>query len=203
MRVSVGTPRCLCGNSLSHFISSCSPLCEVLTQVTSTLSEALLVFRQIQQTHLFTNLLTVDYSASCDWVLLFSSFASEWVRFRAVVAEVFCRKLCVYLVCDRSQGDGWHNGVYLHSHSLTLPSVWHSVQGDTFLLRDVTGAAAHSTRVHEPWGQSERDYSNWMTRCCEAEVQQVRLGCREINTSLSNCLPTLYEGASTECHFTF
>lgn len=95
---------------------------------------------------------------------LFSSpFATEQVRFRAVVADLIARApevfsqeaLCLPRVCDRSRGDGWHNGVYLRSHSLTLPSVWHSNQGDTFLLRDVIGAAAHRNCVHEPRGHSE------------------------------------------------
>lgn len=40
-----GTPWCLCGNSLSYFISSYRPLLIVLTHVTSTVCVALMVFR--------------------------------------------------------------------------------------------------------------------------------------------------------------
>ena len=80
---------------------------------------------------LLTDLFTVDNSTLCDRTSLFSSpFAP--VRFRAVVADVIARApevflqeaLCLPRVCDRSRGDGWHNGVYLRSHSLTLASVW-------------------------------------------------------------------------------
>lgn len=106
--------------------------------------------------------------------------------------EVFLQEaLCLPRVCDRGQGDGWHNGVYLRSHSLTLPSVWHSNQGDTFLQRDVIGAAAHRNCVHEPRGQSEGLFKlNDQVVCdCSSDMYITKS-----TTSLRNSFPTFYVG---------
>lgn len=87
----------------------------------------------------------------------------EPVRFSAAVAdliarapEVFCRKLCVYLVCVTGAEEmaGIMGFIYVHTH-LHCPVSGTLTGGDTFLLRDVIGAAAHRNCVHEPWGQSE------------------------------------------------
>lgn len=130
---------CVCGNTsvlVRHVISSYWPLCKVLTQVTSTLSETLLVFGQTLPTHFINQPFHHRYTWQCaNWTSLFSSpFATEPVRFSAVVPDLIARApevflqevLCLPRVCDRSRGDGWYNGVYLRSHSLALPSVWHS-----------------------------------------------------------------------------
>lgn len=130
---------CVCGNTsvlVRHVISSYWPLCKVLTHVTSTLSETLLLFGQTLQTHFINQpfhhrlLDSVQIGHLCfhrpllrsrwDLVLLLPDLI-------AGAPEVFLQEaLCLPRVCDRSRGDGWHNGVYLRSHSLALPSVWHS-----------------------------------------------------------------------------
>ena len=115
------------GNSLSHFISSRRPLYTVLTQVISTLSVGLLVFRQILKTHFINwpfHCRLLD--PVCYWTALFSSsIATELLRFRAVVAdliarapEVFCRKLCVYLECVTGAEEmaGIMGFIYVHTH---------------------------------------------------------------------------------------
>lgn len=82
------------------------------------------IYSQCSSVGILTNI--TDISLSCDWTALFSSpFSTEPVRFSAVVAnltarapEVFCRKLCVYLVCVTGAVEmaGIMGFIYVHTH---------------------------------------------------------------------------------------
>lgn len=96
-----------------------------------------------------------------------SPFATEPARFSVVVPdlfarapEVFCRKLCVYLMCVTGAGEmaGIMGFIYVHTHLLcpvsgTLTRGTHS-SGDTSLVPLYIESAFTSR------GVSQRDSSN-------------------------------------------
>lgn len=177
----VGTPWCLCGNSLSHFIRSCWPLCMVLSPVMSTL----LVFWQIRQIH-FINW---TFHCSVDWTSLFSSpFAMEPVRFSAVVAdliarepEVFCRKLCVYLECVTGAKEmaGIMGFIYVHTN-LHCPVSGTLTRG-TRSCWETSLVPLHIETVFTSHEVNQRDYSNWMT----GSYEKFRYGHQKFNKIVS------------------
>ena len=126
---------------------------------------ALLVFRQILNT-VFINWPPHGRlpSSAIGQLCCLRPFATELVRFRAVVAdliarapEVFCRKLCVYLECVTGAEEmaGIMAFIYVHTHLHCPVSGTLTNWGDTFLLGDVIGASAHKNCVRQPWGQSQ------------------------------------------------
>lgn len=179
----MGTPWYLCGNSLSHFISSCRPLYVVLTQVTSTLSVAVLVFRQILKTHFINWPFHCRLLSSARyWMALFlSPFATKLVRFWAVVAdliarapEVFCRKLCVYLECVTGAEEmaGIMGFIYVHTHSHCPVSG--TLTRGTRSCWETSLVPLHIETLFTRHGVSGRDYSNWTSssyEICSSTVQ--------------------------------
>lgn len=149
MRVCRWEHLCVCVETVCHIslvhgdhFAKCLPRPHLLSE------RLLLVFAQILQTHFMKRLFRCRllsvvrtnifvFVTICDGAgkILCCCGWSNCKSTRSILQEA----LCLPRVCDRSRGDGWYNGVYLRSHSLTLPSVWHSNQGDTFLPRDVTG----------------------------------------------------------------
>lgn len=131
---------------------------------------------------LLTNLFTIDYLTSCDWTSLFSSpFATEPVRFSAVVPdlfarapEVFCRKLCVYLVCVTGAEEmaGIMGFIYVHTH-LHCPVSGTLTRG-THSCWETSLVPAYIETAFTSRGVTQRDYSNWMTRSCKTPRQQFR-----------------------------
>lgn len=125
---------------------------------------------------------------------MFSSlFATEPVRFSAVVAdltarapEVFCRKLCVYLVCVTGAEEmaGIMGFIYVHTH-LHCPVSGTLTRG-THSCRETSLVRLHIETVFTSRGVSQRDYSNRMTgSSCVTAVQQFRYGRRKINNLAS------------------
>lgn len=100
--------------------------------------------------------------------MLFSSpFSTEPVRFSAVVAdliarapEVFCRKLCVYLVCVTGAEEmaGIMGFIYVHTH-LHCPVSGTLTRG-THSCCETSLVPPHIETVFTSRGVSQRDYSN-------------------------------------------